>query len=103
MTLMQGTLRLGEPRRTFDHIKTSQSVAVLLLVTPSLLVLLWHLCNRGLPSDDARSEEHTSELQSPDHLVCRLLLEKKKLKSSDGLIVEHKAYLYNHGLTHFYP
>src|SRR5258708_17156512 len=29
-----------------------------------------------------RSEEHTSELQSPDHLVCRLLLEKKKNESS---------------------
>src|SRR5258708_29328660 len=28
----------------------------------------------------SRSEEHTSELQSPDHLVCRLLLEKKKLQ-----------------------
>src|SRR5258708_24444241 len=28
---------------------------------------------------DVRSEEHTSELQSPDHLVCRLLLEKKKM------------------------
>src|SRR5258708_29200646 len=28
-----------------------------------------------------RSEEHTSELQSPDHLVCRLLLEKKKQRS----------------------
>src|SRR5438552_11541585 len=28
--------------------------------------------------DVFRSEEHTSELQSPDHLVCRLLLEKKK-------------------------
>src|SRR5258708_14083833 len=28
-----------------------------------------------------RSEEHTSELQSPDHLVCRLLLEKKKTTS----------------------
>src|SRR5947208_13006626 len=28
--------------------------------------------------DRDRSEEHTSELQSPDHLVCRLLLEKKK-------------------------
>src|SRR5258708_29302536 len=27
----------------------------------------------------SRSEEHTSELQSPDHLVCRLLLEKKKV------------------------
>src|SRR5258708_13765652 len=30
---------------------------------------------------EARSEEHTSELQSPDHLVCRLLLEKKKHSS----------------------
>src|SRR5438552_9865148 len=29
---------------------------------------------------DFRSEDHTSELQSPDHLVCRLLLEKKKKK-----------------------
>src|SRR5438876_1610598 len=33
-------------------------------------------CPRGL----FRSEEHTSELQSPVHLVCRLLLEKKKNK-----------------------
>src|SRR5258708_28339675 len=32
---------------------------------------------RGQVAAD-RSEEHTSELQSPDHLVCRLLLEKKK-------------------------
>src|SRR5438552_12687452 len=31
--------------------------------------------------DPLRSEEHTSELQSPDHLVCRLLLEKKKYHS----------------------
>src|SRR5688500_19088943 len=29
-------------------------------------------------TDDSRSEEHTSELQSPCNLVCRLLLEKKK-------------------------
>src|SRR5258708_28036621 len=29
-----------------------------------------------------RSEEHTSELQSPDHIVCRLLLEKKKKNTS---------------------
>src|SRR5258708_14311946 len=37
--------------------------------------------NRTRASDiptPMRSEEHTSELQSPDHLVCRLLLEKKK-------------------------
>src|SRR5438876_7344102 len=32
----------------------------------------------GRRGADARSEEHTSELQSPVHLVCRLLLEKKK-------------------------
>src|SRR5258708_26672756 len=32
--------------------------------------------------DVNRSEEHTSELQSPDHLVCRLLLEKKKTDRS---------------------
>src|SRR5258708_28215925 len=30
-----------------------------------------------LVAETLRSEEHTSELQSPDHLVCRLLLEKK--------------------------
>src|SRR2546426_6711862 len=33
----------------------------------------------------ARSEEHTSELQSPCNLVCRLLLEKKKIKLTRGL------------------
>src|SRR5258708_31054436 len=33
-----------------------------------------------------RSEEHTSELQSPDHLVCRLLLEKKK---KNNTIIRH--------------
>src|SRR5258708_419442 len=32
----------------------------------------------GRVAQTHRSEEHTSELQSPDHLVCRLLLEKKK-------------------------
>src|SRR5438552_7078552 len=37
----------------------------------------------GRPED--RSEEHTSELQSPDHLVCRLLLEKKKKKKENNI------------------
>src|SRR5690348_17591752 len=39
----------------------------------------------------ARSEEHTSELQSPVHLVCRLLLEKKK-KISDMCYQLQKLY-----------
>src|SRR5438552_18811263 len=34
-------------------------------------------CYHGASGWSSRSEEHTSELQSPDHLVCRLLLEKK--------------------------
>src|SRR5439155_22635380 len=34
---------------------------------------------RPSPPSDSRSEEHTSELQSRGHLVCRLLLEKKKI------------------------
>src|SRR5438552_8112641 len=34
-------------------------------------------------SIQGRSEEHTSELQSPDHLVCRLLLEKKKKRTNN--------------------
>src|SRR5258708_13433090 len=40
-------------------------------------------CERSVSTtswiSSSRSEEHTSELQSPDHLVCRLLLEKKKI------------------------
>src|SRR5258708_10767222 len=35
-------------------------------------------CSIKSATSFGRSEEHTSELQSPDHLVCRLLLEKKK-------------------------
>src|SRR2546426_6346873 len=39
---------------------------------------------RGAPGPGLRSEEHTSELQSPCNLVCRLLLEKKK-KSTERI------------------
>src|SRR5258708_10866606 len=42
---------------------------------------------RGI--DNLRSEEHTSELQSPDHLVCRLLLEK----INEQLAVSHTTWL----------
>src|SRR6266487_4812384 len=38
------------------------------------------------PGWSARSEEHTSELQSPVHLVCRLLLEKKKQNKNTFLL-----------------
>src|SRR5256885_4557206 len=39
----------------------------------------------------ARSEEHTSELQSPCNLVCRLLLEKKKTTASNSSIIRISA------------
>src|SRR5215472_18875484 len=49
---------------------------------PDLRRSWWTMCASGAPSGRpprrARSEEHTSELQSLTHLVCRLLLEKKK-------------------------
>src|SRR5438552_4812960 len=38
-----------------------------------------------------RSEEHTSELQSPDHLVCRLLLEKKKIEIAKSPVVNTRG------------
>src|SRR2546422_6839473 len=47
---------------------------------------------KGIPFDVLRSEEHTSELQSRLHLVCRLLLEKKKRNaSSRSFILQHHA------------
>src|SRR5258708_37627408 len=42
------------------------------------LVLRIPLMTKAQATREKRSEEHTSELQSPDHIVCRLLLEKKK-------------------------
>src|SRR5258708_10791919 len=42
-----------------------------------------------------RSEEHTSELQSPDHLVCRLLLEKKKTRD-DNHVSGYASFALQH-------
>src|SRR5438552_14566698 len=48
-------------------------------------------CDRGASRGHARSEEHTSELQSPDHLVCRLLLEKKKKNNKNNNNTQKKT------------
>src|SRR5258708_19326683 len=54
--------------------------------------------SRAVPSGcTARSEEHTSELQSPDHLVCRLLLEKKK--NTREIKKESSLHLSDHPRT----
>src|SRR2546422_7906486 len=63
--------------------------ALSLLVSPDPLTGIAELkewCAAALAAGAAaRSEEHTSELQSRLHLVCRLLLEKKKRSSADGV------------------
>src|SRR5574344_2531506 len=53
------------------------------------------LSNLGRTGDSGRSEEHTSELQSPDHLVCRLRLEKKKTRRIGGLEKRHIRWEHN--------
>src|SRR5947208_17028814 len=51
-------------------------------LTSSQIETIAGLARLALQAEEipVRSEEHTSELQSPDHLVCRLLLEKKNIK-----------------------
>src|SRR5258708_19724516 len=46
-----------------------------------------------------RSEEHTSELQSPDHLVCRLLLEKKKLMTTTHIFTTTSCHPLSRNLN----
>ena len=60
---------------------------LLLLLTTFLGVLMME--NK---SSENRLEEHTSELQSPMYLVCRLLLEKKKYYSKTSILQTHKNY-----------
>src|SRR5215467_15358638 len=49
-----------------------------------------------LPPGPARSEEHTSELQSPCNLVCRLLLEKKKKQNKTNISTKKKKQKTTH-------
>src|SRR5256885_9272725 len=49
---------------------------------------------------DPRSEEHTSELQSPCNLVCRLLLEKKKQSARDRAQTEARVCRSRHRNNH---
>src|SRR3712207_8291014 len=69
-----------------------------LKVEPAFLAIVAHdcptralgsgLCRTGSPTSRTRSEEHTSELQSRQYLVCRLLLEKKKIISTYHFLID---------------
>src|SRR5258708_14298014 len=67
---------------------------LLLVLCVQFIQREFQICRRS-HANLLRSEEHTSELQSPDHLVCRLLLEKKK-------ITMHKARRPLHGYIRRY-
>src|SRR3989442_7220191 len=62
-------------RHTVKSVPTTGGRATFLAGT---LIDAWWADSVGPPITSRRSEEHTSELQSRPHLVCRLLLEKKK-------------------------
>src|SRR5690606_40796110 len=78
-----GTVRLwntatGEEIRVFAHESTGMESGILLkrnsMASPTV-----RSTEYALPGTKHRSEEHTSELQSRENLVCRLLLEKKNI------------------------
>src|SRR5437879_7307686 len=77
-TLFRSPYRLGIAR---PHDRVTDETAPVTPLDPASPV--FHVPNEIAPEDwaggvERRSEEHTSELQSPMYLVCRLLLEKKK-------------------------
>src|SRR5690606_41763684 len=73
-TLETGMASLPQQSGIFGTIMFGDSP----VLSPSILLTRLRLPNRLCFGDSTRSEEHTSELQSRENLVCRLLLEKKK-------------------------
>src|SRR5258708_8015049 len=82
-TLFPYTTLFRSPRRSQKIGEGSDSVRIPRLRYSTAEVIIGFCSGNGRPYETNRSEEHTSELQSPDHLVCRLLLEKKKIDSHD--------------------
>src|SRR5688500_19997196 len=79
------TLFRSERERLRDDART-------ILVREERVPRFIHTLRIRFRGDDVRSEEHTSELQSPCNLVCRLLLEKKKKHDLKTGIIEMYRY-----------
>src|SRR5437899_6065593 len=82
MSYSSGILRLSH---SFPTRRSSDLVPTRIALTWSGLRLGWRSSRSAAAPETTgpRSEEHTSELQSLRHLVCRLLLEKKKNQDAD--------------------
>src|SRR5258708_31638040 len=76
--------------------KAPRYVRVANVMTTALLARYFGVTADSSLEEFERSEEHTSELQSPDHLVCRLLLEKKKTNYSNADSKLHMDYYATH-------
>src|SRR5258708_17295534 len=72
--------RVDEAQRALAHLQGALRLRVAQLGVEGQLADALTGQAEVLGERAGRSEEHTSELQSPDHLVCRLLLEKKNSK-----------------------
>src|SRR6202521_3912211 len=73
------------PRSTLFPYRRSSDLSFLVLDLPA--ASWWSAC----PGEGKRSEEHTSELQSPQNLVCRLLLEKKNTAGWERLKLHYRV------------
>src|SRR3712207_8319537 len=79
--------------------RTTSSTAGMAILVPMMLSFfaMGFVDLVGIASNfvqkDLRSEEHTSELQSRQYLVCRLLLEKKKKKTNINTITHNRLFL----------
>src|SRR4051794_41678863 len=75
-------LSRSDPDLPLERTGADAQPQLLVTTRPAAATSLPALRLRSAQYRRERSEEHTSELQSPVHLVCRLLLEKKKTKTS---------------------
>src|SRR3712207_479936 len=73
----------------WDVSKVARIWETLLTKFPEIDAAFFHNDDMALAAAEVRSEEHTSELQSRQYLVCRLLLEKKKINIHHTIAHQH--------------